>query len=182
MSELGMMLNDVEGDCCIAAVGHCDQILHPDTPIADATVQAAFVAWCGGDSMLGCDPLRVLQHWVWNGFNGSRLRMFGRVNSSSELIDAVGKFGVAYASMNSFQGTTNHSLAIIAADATGVKYVSWGAVYSQAWQTHNAGVNQCWAISDTFSFSILYWAVKNNWKIQVSIIACLGFGAYAFFR
>jgi len=102
-----MYLNDVYGDCVIAAAGHAIQewtaYAGSEVTITDADILAGYEAVGGyvpGDASTdnGCDMLSALQYWKATGFGGHKIAGFVSVDptNQAEVEQAIYLLGNVY--------------------------------------------------------------------------------------
>lgn len=157
--------NDSIPDCTIAACGHAVQLWTGNAPSAES-VQSAFKAWCSGECNVGL----TLWRWWWNGLGGHHVGGFATLRGRDELRQASNKFGCAYVSMKRFMDATDHTILVIAMNANGLTCVSWGAEYPLSWADYDRDVNRAYAIAQRWKPVLAWWCIKNNWKLQVSLL------------
>jgi hypothetical protein len=102
VTNWGMMLNDKEGDCTAAGVGHMIQQWTANTDgqvtVSDAAIQEFYKHFSNGDPDAGANILDVLKYWRSTGIAGHKILAFTQLERQNriQLMDATNLFGGAY--------------------------------------------------------------------------------------
>lgn len=176
ISNWGMMLNDQLGDCTCAAAGHCIMdwtsnagvlVTPPDSAIL--TAYEAVGGYVPGDPSTdnGAVELDVLKYWQTTGVSGHKIGAFVSIDPHNiqHMKIAMWLFGAVYtgvtlsqADMDAAQGGETvwnynkgasiggHAIPGIGYNATGIQFVTWGAVQTATYEWAYNRVDEAYAI------------------------------------
>lgn len=173
--DLGMMSNDVCGDCTCAGAAHLVQTWTANNggelTLGDADVVAAYsdiTGYTPSDPTTdrGAVLLDVLNAWRQNGIGGHKIGGYVAVNhlDLEEVAQAIDLFGGVYTgamlpvcaqaqvgatwsdTSGAAGGWGGHCLAAVAYNDAGLTYVTWGKRQLATWQWFAAYADECYAI------------------------------------
>lgn len=171
MTDIGMMLNDTEGDCTIAAAGHMIQEWTANTGtqkiLPDSVIQSAYNANNGGTDG-GCVMLDVLNYWRQTGIGGDTVTAFTEVTAgeNTELMDAVYLGGALYiglalpsevvsgdllnADWTKVYGppdsSNGHCVPVVGYDIDNVYVVTWGTIKPMSWEFYTTYCDEAYCV------------------------------------
>lgn len=171
--DLGVMLNDVEGDCGFAAQGHLVQVWTSQNgaavTIPDSDIRAAYSGCTGYDP---ADPstdqgvvlLDALKYWRTVGIGGHKIGAFVKVNHTDpdEYRAALALFGGLYTGVQLPQSSMDHvgelwdvsggeiagghCMAAYGASGERIRYVTWGKRQEATWEWAANQMDEAYAI------------------------------------
>jgi hypothetical protein len=160
ITEWGMMLNDVHGDCTIAGVAHATQVFTANTTgittIPDATVLSYYQQWDGYNPSdpstdAGGVELDVLNLWRQQGFSGHSLIAYCDVDPANQVHvkQAISLFGGLYIGLQLPISAQNqdvwdvvendggvwggHCVFVPKYDENGLTCITWGELKVMTW-------------------------------------------------